>query len=287
VKIVLAAVVGLLALVTPRLVNHLPDLSGLPAYRVTSDSIVLNTPPRWVPPDLADQVFESCGLSNSESLQDPTLSERIAAAFHTHPWVARVVSVRKSFPSRIQVELEYREPVAMVKGVDGFYPIDCRGVLLPASDFSGADVERFPLIEGVASVPNGRLGEPWGDPAVSGAAELAQFLNRAMPGSESRWKFLNLAAIQVPRHVALNENDAALEYQLRTQGGSRILWGHAPSASLPHEVSAESRALRLADFHRDFGGFDDEHGPYEIDVRPWDGVGRSTIARDARHSRLR
>lgn len=96
------------------------------------------------------------------------LSERVAAAFYTHPWVQEVRSVRKSYPARIHVDVVYREPVAMVKGVDGDHPID-RSILLPARDFSDADIERYPVIERVASVPMGKLGESWGDPAVSGA----------------------------------------------------------------------------------------------------------------------
>ena len=32
----------------------------------------------------------------------------------------------------------------MVKGVDGYYPIDRHGILLPARDFSDADIENIP-----------------------------------------------------------------------------------------------------------------------------------------------
>ena len=274
-----AAVIGVVLLSLPTVIRLLPRLDHRAEYRVAVAQINVSTPPRWIPPDLVTQVFQSSGLSNDESIQDPTLSERIAAAFHTHPWIERVVSVRKLFPARVQVEVVYREPVAMVRGIDGHYPIDRHGVLLPARDFSDADLARYPVIEGVASVPIGQLGEPWGDPAVTGAARVAAVLLKSN-GDESWWTKLDLAAIKVPRRVVLAGNDDDLEFRLQTRGGSEILWGRQPDTRFPGELPVEQKLQRLADFHRDFGSLDDQHGPYRIDIRSWQGIDRTTIARE-------
>jgi hypothetical protein len=279
-RLMLAAGVGLTALLLPLAVRQLPSIHERSEYRITAAQISLTASPRWVPPDLATEVFSTGGFSDRESLQDDSLAERIAAAFHTHPWVERVVSVKKSFPARVHVDVIYREPVAMVRGIDGHYPVDRHGVLLPARDFSDADVARYPVIERVASVPVGHLGEPWGDPVVHGAAELAAELCRAGSDGQSWWKSLDLAAILVPRRVVLEGQQEDLEFGLRTAGGSEILWGHSPGTKFPHELTPTQKLQRLADYRHDYGGFDDQHGPYQIDIRPWQGIGRTTLARE-------
>ncbi len=284
-QLMATAFIGLCLLLIPVVIRRLPNLNDRPEYHVGPDQVIVTKPPRWIPPDLTKQVFERAGLSQHESLQDPSLSERVAAAFHTHPWIQKVVSVRKSFPARVHVEVIYREPVAMVRGIDGHYPIDRFGILLPARDFSDSDVDRFPVIERVASVPVGKLGEPWGDPVVAGAAELAAVLNKHREG-KCWWKDLDLASILVPRRVALTDSSDELQYELRTTGGSEILWGRGPSSPHPGELTVAQKLQRLSDFQNDYGGFDDPHGPYQIDIRPWQGIQRGVLAREPGSTQL-
>ena len=284
-QLIKAACVALGLLLIPVAGRFLPSLNNRPEYRVGPDQVTISPPPRWIPPDLTRQVFERAGLSTAESLQDPSLSERVAAAFHTHPWIQKVVSVRKSFPARVHVEVVYREPVAMVRGIDGHYPVDRYGILLPARDFADADVDRYPVIERVASVPMGKLGESWGDPGVNGAAELAAVLNKEHDG-KTWWKELDLASILVPRRVALLDSADELQYELRTTGGSEIAWGRRPDSSHPGELTVAQKIQRLVDFQSDYGGFDDQHGPYQIDIRPWQGIQRGVLAREPGNTQL-
>jgi hypothetical protein len=37
---------------------------------------------------------------------------------------------------------------------------------------------------------------------------------------------------------------------------------------------------RLIAFRNDYGGFDDQHGPYQIDIRPWQGINRNFLAKE-------
>lgn len=282
--LMLAAAVGVGLLSLPVLVRRLPSLQERPEYLISTAQVTTSPPPQWIPSNLTEQVFQRAGLSDQESLHDSSLSERIAAAFHTHPWIERVVSVRKSYPARVHVEVVYREPVAMVRGIDGHYPVDRKGVLLPARDFSEEDVNRFPVIERVASLPMGKLGESWGDPAVSGAAELAAVLNEEREEGPSWWQELQLASILVPQRVALSDDADELQYELRTVGGSEILWGRGPSARHPGELSVAQKVERLDRFRHDYGGFDDDHGPYVIDIRPWQGIERGILARQPREN---
>ena len=286
-QLMVAAAIAMTIIAIPVVARRLPTLGDRAEYQVGSDQITISTPPHWIPADLTEQIFARAGLEDNQSLLDPTLSERMAAAFYTHPWVQEVRSVRKTFPARIHVDVVYREPVAMVKGVDGYYPIDRHGILLPARDFSDADIERFPVIERVASVPMGKLGESWGDPAVAGAAELAATLNAKLDGKDSWWAELELSAILMPRRVALVEDTDELEFELRTKGGSEILWGRGPNSRHPGELAVAQKLQRLSEYQRDYGGFDDAHGPYQIDIRPWQGIDRGILAKESRETTMR
>lgn len=259
----------------------LPDLATRPEYRISEGRIALTPPPRWIPADIIQQVFEQSGLEEPMSLQDPTLSERIAAAFHTHPWIERVISVRKAWPARVYVEVVYRRPVAMVRGIDGYYPIDSAGTLLPGRDFTAADVERYPVLDNVASVPEGRLGENWGDPAVAEAALLAEVLLEQQEGQPTWWERLQLAAIDVPGAPKNVESVDDLQFELRTRGGSKILWGRGPRSQHPGELEVTRKLDRLAEFQQRFGQIDDEHGPWLIDIRQWDGIRKGLLSADA------
>ena len=228
--------------------------------------------------DLVERVFQRAEFGDTLSLQDPRLSEKVALAFHTYPWIERLVKVTKSYPARVSVEVVYREPVAMVKLVSGgFLPVDRHGVLLPTSDFNRADIDRYPHVTNVTSIPI-RRGEPWGDPAVAGAAELAGVLTMSDGEQASWWKALGLKAIIAPSGV--NTDASELQYRLETSGGSQIVWGRAPSTDYPAELTVAQKLERMAEYHRSYNGFDDAPAPFLIDVRGWQGTTRSLLAEE-------
>ena len=127
----------------------------------------------------------------------------------------------------------------------------------------------------------GILGHVLARPVVSGAAELACILNKQKKDGTSWWKDLDLASIVVPRRVALTDSADDLQYQIRTSGGSEILWGRGPDSTHPGELSVAQKIDRLTGFRDDYGGFDDQHGPWQIDIRPWHGILRDVLAREA------
>ncbi|MCR9198603.1 MAG: hypothetical protein NXI04_08175 [Planctomycetaceae bacterium] len=274
----LAAAVATVWLCWPTFREQLPSLEVRPEYAVGVEQISITPPPRWVPEDLVERVFQRAEFGDTLSLQDPRLSEKVALAFHTYPWIERLVKVTKSYPARVSVEVVYREPVAMVKLVSGGYlPVDRHGVLLPTSDFNRADIDRYPHVTNVTSIPI-RRGEPWGDPAVAGAAELAGVLTMSDGEQASWWKALGLKAIIAPSGV--NTEVAELQYRLETSGGSQIVWGRAPSTDYPAELTVAQKLERMAEYHRSYNGFDDAPAPFLIDVRGWQGTTRSLLAEE-------
>jgi hypothetical protein len=266
-----AALVVMAGVFLPRLASLLPDLSQRDEYILAAADIEITQPPHWVPHNLVVQVVENANLPAKLSLLDNNLVVEIAEAFQLNPWVEEVVSVSKTFPAKVIVVLNYRRPVAMVEVRQGQYPIDNHGVLLPPQDFSVADTRAYPLVTGVVSTPQGPAGTDWGDKAVAGAAELAAELS-------PHWKKFGLMSIVAPRTVEGHDKIDEGVYVLLANGGSRIVWGHAPGTNHPGELSTKQKIGRLEEYVTKFGGFDRPQGPYQIDIRHWRDISRTPLS---------
>ncbi len=157
-------------------------------YQVHTDQIEITPPPEWILPDegatdaaerIKSEVLRDVSRSGPLSLLDEDLTVRIADAFLSHPWVARVDRVSKHYPSGVEVSLAYRVPVAMVEVHDGsgVLPVDeqsrscCR-----REDFTVEEAQRYPRIADIYTTPSGPVGTRWGDAAVFGAAQIAAAL---------------------------------------------------------------------------------------------------------------
>lgn len=250
------ALVGAGIALFPAMKSLLPDLSSRPEYQLAITDVVIPDPPRWVPADLCETVLRNADLPDEVSVMDETLAEQIHAAFAAHPWVEGPVEVRMSVPARIDVDFSYRHPAAMVGISDGFYPVDDEGVLLPPADFPPSELARYPRISGMQTPPLGKLGDPWGDARVIGAARLAVVL---MPF----WDEWQLESVEVPGRQRADQQYDDLEFAVTTRGGSRILWGRAPGNNHPLEVTDENKIRRLKEFLAKGKTFD---GEWEISI---------------------
>lgn len=271
-RVALAA--GVFAL-WPYAIQRLPSLEQRDEYRFKFSQIRVHPLPSGnVPADLVPQVERLAGLSADLSILDETLAADLAMAFSRHPWVSEVVSVRKSFPTNVDVELKYRVPVAFVETANGVLPIDRRGVVLPRGDFSEDEVGRFPLIKNIASRPAAQAGIVWSDPAVLAAARLAELLGE-------QWNALKLESIATSREVQSTTATDDVQLELAGAGGSRILWGRPPGTDFPGELEPTQKIRRLESYLTQFGDYGQPHGPYEIDIRHWRENTRRPLLSDA------
>ena len=177
------------------------------------------------------------------SLLDRQATAKIAAAFSMHPWVRKVIGVRKLPGGGIDVRLEYRTPVAMVHvfkpdqsdARSYFFPVDSEGVLLPTSEFAQADTRKFLYIEVPGVYTTSPIGASFGDYRVEAAARLAAVLapHRESAGLRSIGVYGDPRQMEVPL------------LELTTQSGSRIFWGSPPGAEPPGEPTAEMKLRKL------------------------------------------
>lgn len=247
-------------------------------YLLPASAITATSPPEWIIADVRSQVIESAGLDRRVSILDDGFVPIIKGAFELHPWVASVTRIEKRYPPAVNVELDYRRPVAVVEEpvTDGLalLPVDNRSVMLPPDDVPLIRRKYLPRITGIVGQP--RAGQRWDDPRVAGAVDLAARLADV-------WDTLHLAEIVPSARPEVQGDSRYFVYDLVTQGGTRIVWGAAPEAGVPGEAKFGVKRQRLEQCSREHGPFDTIESPDIINIRG----GISITPRQAKNANLR
>jgi hypothetical protein len=239
-------------------------------YQVLLEHIQITPPPEWIMPDEGSddsteriklEVLRDVGRTGPLSLLDEDLTVRMATAFLSHPWVARVDRVSKHYPAGIEVSLAYRVPVAMVDMHDGsgVLPVDEHSVVLPTRDFTAEQAQRYPRIAEIYTTPSGPVGTRWSDAAVLGAAQVAAAL-------AEDWHKLGFDRI-VPVERKPAKTGFEYTYAVITKSGTTIFWGRAPGTDVPGEVPATEKLTQLKRYAAQNGGtLDGPDGPQQIEI---------------------
>ncbi|QDT65571.1 cell division protein FtsQ/DivIB [Calycomorphotria hydatis] len=273
-RLLIAAILPTLLLILPGMAAVLPRLEENTEYRLeVTDIRLLPAPHQYVPANLVAAALERAEIDPHLNLLDAELAPKLAAALQKHPWIQQVKSVRKNYPAGIEIEVVYRKPVAMIDVLQGVYPVDATGCLLPPTDFTASTAKEFPRVTNIRSMPQGPAGSQWDDPVVQGAARIAA-------GIGPQWNSLQLESIAAPTRRNVEEQLSDLQFELMTSGGSQILWGRAPGTGVAGELTVEQKTGRLAKYLREFGGFDKPSGPYELDIRHWQEMTRRKLSHD-------
>jgi hypothetical protein len=220
-------------------------------YRIAVDSIAVTPQPPWIPTDVREEAIRD-GHLEQLSIFDKQLTRRLYQAFEMHPWVQRVNRVSKCRSlGKVQIELEYRRPVAWVEvppGVlpnneVGLLPVDGEGVLLPPKDFVAEQVDDFVRIAVAGLTPCGMPGTTWGDPRVTSAAQIAALITE-------NFQDANLHRILAsPRPGDIQDLGPPI-FEVTTRQGARFVWGSAPGHEQPGEPTAVQKSLRLIQLAR-------------------------------------
>jgi hypothetical protein len=245
-------------------------------YVVTPDRIIVTPQPTWVHSQVKTEVLRTAGASRLD-LRDPKLVEDLAHAFALHPWIAKVLRVEKQFPAQVNVEVQYRRPVLVVKldipSDQGLLFLDEASVLLPTIDFAPSQAKNYLRVTSGGEAPSSIYGTPWGSERIAGAARLAA-------AWQNRWQPLGLYWI-----VAARSSSGEMVYELRTQEDKvRIVWGSPLGHESAGEPTAEQKIAALEKYVRDKGPLDREGGTALIDLRELAGSGNQT-ARQQKTSR--
>jgi hypothetical protein len=243
----------------------LPATRG-PQYAITVEKIQTSPVPAWIRANVVEEVVRD-GSLHAHSILDPQLTIKVADAFRLHPWVRTVRRVSKAHPARVEVDLEFRRPAALVEvttpDARGVLPVDGDGVLLPREDFVDeqgqllAEALHYPVIVAGDSFPEGPAGSSWGDLTVYGGARIAEVFGEA-------WGKCGLFKI-APAPAGQSE-DGNSRFLLLARNGSRVLWGPAPGDKPNDLALAQEKVERLLEYAETHRPFDAGAKPVEIDV---------------------
>lgn len=223
-------------------------LVNQPRFQLEAENLYVTQQPNWVKTNVAQSAYRTGDLGG-KSLLDQGLVEQVNNAFSVQTWVRNVIEVRKS-PQGVQVQLEYRRPIAMVEiqyeGAPRFQPVDVDGVLLPGNEFSQKETWNYIKIAVPDPATQGLVhGTAWPDGRIQSGARLAECLQNV--ASE-----LGIYRIQ---QVPTSEPGEEPLFELHLVNHDRficrrVLWGRAPGGEVPGEASAGVKLEALLKFAR-------------------------------------
>jgi len=116
----------------------------------------------------------------------------------------------------------------------------------------------LPRLTGVVGPPP--TGQGWDDPRVIGGVELAARL-------ADDWESLHLFEIVPSARPEIQGDRRFFVYDLRSGGGTQIIWGAPPQESVPGEDDFGVKLQRLKQCAVEYGPLDSVKSPAVIDIR--------------------
>lgn len=216
-------------------------------YGLKKENIHVPAQLKWMrETNVLDEVFDQSNLSNM-SLLDSQTPVVLARLFNAHPCVRRTLRVER-LAGQIMINLEYREPVAMVccmvrneaTGQENaqFLPVDVESVLLNTKNFTSSDVPQYIAIHTDNQTLTGKLveGKPFGDSRIEEAVKLCWLLQRFREA-------VKITGVYVYKAPRVGKSRWWLE--IETSSGPRFEWGSAPGMEGLEEPTAETKLNQL------------------------------------------
>src|SRR5450432_2298353 len=150
--------------------------------------VVLKERPAWMSDALAIQIINSVKPSGLHSSFDRQLLVDTAAILRNSPWVKEVKQVRRAYGQKpgdtLEIDCEYRAPIALVHWKDFYWLVDGDGVKLPeqfnekqlpAMTVGANQRMNLRVIEGIAQPPV-ESGKKWPGDDLAAGLDLVKIL---------------------------------------------------------------------------------------------------------------
>lgn len=219
-------------------------------YALKLENIEITPQPKWIHTDLKAEVYRLNRLSQL-SLLEPSATATIAHAFEANICIKSANHVRKLSGGKVQIDVTYRQPAAMVwvenasqPGTNGptkgVHAIDDEGVVLPRSEFSIAQVRDYFVIYAPELQLEGKEIVGFRDPRIGVALELCKLL-------EPYRVDLQLECIDVePDGMDLQLGGFnSWQLSIRTKEDRLIVWGHAPGKETKDEMLVDEKIASM------------------------------------------
>lgn len=212
---------------------------------------------------ILDDLTACVGLSCEDNMQDADLT-RLVAERLSQPevgWVEQVRRVVKRPPDSLQIDCDFRRPVAWIRSGDSDYLVDAVGVRLPGRyQRQTGDETGLIDIDGVRRLPP-PVGARWEGEEVAAALRMVRLIEgRAYAGQ--------IRGIRVewfqPRGGAARCNLVLLT----NRRGGRILWGRPPGDEDEAEIPASQKLALLERVYEQTGRVDMNQSCIDVTVWP-------------------
>src|SRR3954469_12357608 len=144
------------------------------AFPKKPPAVVLKNRPVWMSEFLAASISEGVRPAGAHSTFDHQMLVDRVAMLKTNPWIRNVRQVRRVYGKTpgdtLEIDCDYRAPIALVRWQKDYWLVDMDGVKLPER-FSAADVPRIAIgkdghtniriVDGVMRPPP-QPGKAWG-----------------------------------------------------------------------------------------------------------------------------
>jgi hypothetical protein len=244
-------------------------------------TVLLKDRPAWMSDLLAKKIVAVARPDVAYSAFDHNLLVNTTQLLRSHPdsapWIRQVKSVRRGYDKGpgdvLEIDCEFRAPIAAVKAGDYYWYIDGECVMLP-EQFNAAEVRRvlydpshrpsIRIIEGVAAAPP-EAGQKWKGEDLAAGVELVKLLyGKPYTDEVERVNVANFAG-----RVDPNEAQLVLITRYQTQ----VRWGRPVNAAASNghyvvdvsEVSPDQKLQYMEQIVRQFGRIDANHSA--VDVR--------------------
>ncbi|MGB7156424.1 MAG: hypothetical protein WBD40_00070 [Tepidisphaeraceae bacterium] len=266
----LSAVILLVASCTVGLYYMRRHVEQKLAYPAQPPKVVLKNRPAWMTDLLARQIAKVAQPLASHSSFDKQMLEDTYRVLKANPWIKEIRSVRRAYGKKpgdtLEIDCDYRAPIALVHWGDYYWLVDGEGVKLPEA-FSWQQVPRIVvgadkrvnirIVEGITQAPP-EPGRKWTGPDLAAALEMVKTLY-GLPYAEE------IAKVDVHNFAGRRDPKEA-QIVLITKYSSEVRWGQPISAE--DFFTEESPATKLAfmkQIHEEYKRVDGNHR--WIDIR--------------------
>ncbi len=192
-----------------------------------------------VKPALLKEIRDTKGLLG-RSLFEKDLAAKVAEILEKNPWVLKVHSVKKGFPDKLNVKLEIRKPVAVLRKNGAYHLLDDEGVVLPTSYYSWpSDQAETPYIQSAHIRKSPRPGECLDNVGVQAGLKLVKFLK-----NNNAHRLLGIKVVDVS-NVGLGRTMGESDIILWTSSGVAIKWGCSTLCQQVDELSDSEKLENL------------------------------------------
>jgi hypothetical protein len=223
--------------------------------------VVVKDRPAWMVDTLAEQIVRSVQPDAAHSTFDHQLLVSTAEKLRTNPWIQNLKSVRRVHGKKpgdtLEIDADFRAPIALVKWGEYYSYVDNDGVKLP-EQFTAADVKKviytdrgqvnIRMVEGAFNPPPDP-GKPWRGEDIAAALAMIKLL------AEQPWA-QDVVAINV-ENFDRRKSPKEAQLVLKTRYNTEIRWGRPLNAKdFFVEVSTDQKLASLTQIYQQFGRID-------------------------------